>query len=119
MKTKEILNAQILGEQFRATGFIEVFDDVEYDSSTHQTTSIKKNVGIKIDVMMWIPQSKNVLRKIITVKMKSAEYAKSIVQLSDKLSGMPLISFKDLRIGDYKGDLWASSISFQVVQTKG
>lgn len=25
MKTKEILNAQILGEQFRATGSIEVF----------------------------------------------------------------------------------------------
>ena len=31
MKTKEILNAQILGEQFSATGSIEVFDDVAYD----------------------------------------------------------------------------------------
>ncbi len=119
MKTKEILNAQILGEQFRATGSIEVFDDVEYDSSTHQTTIIKKNAGIKIDVMIWNPQIKNVLRKIITVKIKSADYAKSIVQLSDKLSGMPLISFKDLRIGDYKGDLWASASSFDLIPRKG
>ena len=54
-------------------------------------------------------QTKNVIRKIITVKIKSAYYTKSIVQLSDKLSGMPLISFKDVRIGDYKGDLWASA----------
>ena len=52
MKTKEILNAQILGEQFRATGSIEVFDDVEYDTSTHQPTIIKKNASIKIDVMI-------------------------------------------------------------------
>ena len=119
MKTQEILNAQILGEQLRATGSIEVFDDVEYDSSTHQTTNIKKNASIKIYVIIQNTQIKNVIRKIITVKIKSAYYAKSIFQLSDIRSGMPLISFKDLHIGDYKSDLWASASSFQVVQTKG
>ena len=69
--------------------------------------------------MIWTPQIKNVLRKIITVKLKSADYAKSIVQLSDKLSGMPLTSFKALRIGDYTGALLSSASSFQGVQMKG
>ena len=118
MKTKELLNALICGEKLKATVSIYVFNDVEYDSSTHQTTIIKKNACIKIDVMIWNPQIKNVLRKLITVKITSADYAKSIVELSDKLSGLPLISFKYLRIGDYKGALSASSSSFQVVQTQ-
>ena len=119
MKTKEILNAQILGEHFRATGSVEAFDDVEYDPNTHQTTIIKEHAGIKIDVMIWKPQISNVLRKIITVKIKSEDYAKNVIQLSDKLSSMPLINFSDLRIGDYKGDLWASASSFALITNKG
>ena len=119
MRTNEVLNAAFFGEHYRATGSVEVFDEVEFDSVSRKSTVVKPNAGIKLDVMIWNPILDSIKRKNLTVKIKSETYAKNINQIADKLSSMPLIMFTDLRIGDFKGNLWASASSFQVVQTKG
>lgn len=119
MKTKEVLNADVLGKHFKATGSVEVFDEVEFDSVSRKSTVVKPNAGIKIDVIIWSPIIPNIKRKNISVKIKSERLANNIDEVSKQLSDMPLVSFTDLKIGDFKGDIWSSASSFQVVQTKG
>lgn len=119
MKTKEVLNPDVLGRNFRATGSVEVFDDVEFDSVTRKSTVVKPNAGIKIDVIIWSPILPNIKRKNISVKIKSEKFANNINEVSKQLSDMPMVSFTDLKIGDYKGDIWSSATSFQVIQKKG
>lgn len=119
MKTKEVLNADVLGKHFRATGSVEVFDEVEFDPVTRKSTVVKPNAGIKVDVIVWSPVIPNIKRKNISVKVKSEKFANNINEVSKQLSDMPIVSFTDLKIGDYKGDLWASATSFELVPKKG
>lgn len=119
MRTKDILNSDVLGQHFRATGSVEVFDEVEFDPVTRKSTVVKPNAGIKIDVIIWSPVIPNIKRKNLSVKIKSERLANNIDEVSKQLSDMPIVSFTDLKIGDYKGDIWSSASSFQVVQTKG
>ena len=119
MKTKEVLNADVLGKHFRATGSVEVFDEVEFDPVTRKSTVVKPNGGIKIDVIIWSPIIPNLKRKNLSVKIKSERLANNIDEVSKQITNMPLLTFTDLKIGDYKGDIWSSASSFQVVQTKG
>jgi hypothetical protein len=119
MKTKEVLNADVLGKHFRATGSVEVFDEVEFDSVTRKSTVVKPNAGIKVDVIVWSPVIPNIKRKNISVKVKSEKFANNINEVSKQLSDMPIVSFTDLKIGDYKGDLWASATSLELVPKKG
>ncbi|WP_285022657.1 hypothetical protein AAFF39_03355 [Lactococcus garvieae] len=114
MKTREILSPSVLGTQFRATGVIEAYNDMDYNPETKVSTIIKENAGIKIEVLILQPTLPNIARKMQSVKIKSEKYAQGIEGIAKELVNMPIVTFSDLKVGDYKGELWASASNLTI-----